>query len=333
MPFPLSGLTFVRCADVSPAAASVEAYQDAIYSAVTAANDYRGTAKPSTHAWTVTKRQVTGVTQAIQFEPPASSGVGVSPVFFLGGRTALAVTPPLLSPDISGNGIIFVGVNKNGGAYNSWDAAFPMTSGQFSGYYRAIQSLYIGTATIIRVYVSQETILIQSMQTATSQGWTYFGAMIQPYTNDTSVCSETDGRIYGMCVSGSTAVTSTWLATASQMFSHNVSASALHCAVFQPNTANMWACGTRTIYSTGGGTIPETQDSSGAYIGDSFDFGRNIGTTGANTGTRLGTLRGIYRAGNVISGRWLRSGSTDLYHYVSTDTANVANAIMLPAVS
>ncbi len=94
----------------------------------------------------------------------------------------------------------------------------------------------------------------------------------------------------------------------------------------------MYACGTRTIYSTGGGTIPETQDSSGAYIGDIMDFGRNI-TSGQNAGTRLGTLRGVYRAGNIQSGRYLRSGATDLYHYVSVDTSNVGNGLMLPAVA
>ena len=94
----------------------------------------------------------------------------------------------------------------------------------------------------------------------------------------------------------------------------------------------MWACGTRTVYSTGGGTIPETQDNSGAYIGDTMDFGRNI-ASGQNAGTRLGTLRGVYRAGNVISGRYLRTGATDLYHYVGMDTSAVGNALLLPAVS
>ena len=117
------------------------------------------------------------------------------------------------------------------------------------------------------------------------------------------------------------------------MFSHTTTASTNHSAVFQPNTGTVWSCGTRTVYSTGGGTIPETQDNSGAYIGDIMDFGRNIGTSGANTGTRLGTLRGVYRVGNVISGRYLRSGATDLYHYVSLDTSAVANAFMLPAVA
>lgn len=335
MAFPVPALTFIRCADVSPAGTTIQAFLDAIYTALSAANDYRGTAKPASHAWTFTQRQVASVTNAITCEPPAALGL-ISPVIIIGGR-ALAgtpTTPTMITPDSSGNNICHIGINKNGGAYNSWDAALPMTSGQFSGYYRGVPLTLNAIATIIRCYVSQETIFIQCIGSAAVQSWMYAGGILQPYTNDTTLASETDGRLYGMSVSGSTAnVSATWLATTTSMFSHNITGSSLHSAVFQPNTATVWSCGTRTVYSTGGGTIPETQDSSGAYIGDIMDFGRNIGTNGANTGTRLGTLRGIYRAGNVISGRWLRSGSTDLYHYVSTDTANVANALMLPAVA
>ena len=332
MPFPIPALTFVRCADVLMGTATIDGLLDAIYSALTAANDYRGTAKPSTHTWTITKRQVTGTTQALTCEPPASSGLGVTPVVIFAGRAAVG-SPTMLAPDTALNSQIMVGMNKNGGAYNSWDAALPMTSGQWSGYYRAMIPT-LATTTYVRCYVSQETIFVQAVASTTAHHWVYVGGILQPYSNDTTVCAETDGRLYGMSVSGgAAAVSASWLTSVATMFSHNISANNLHTAVWQPNTSTVWGCGTRTVYSTGGGTIPETQDSLGAYIGDAIDIGRNIGTTGANTGTRLGTLRGIYRAGNVISGRWLRSGATDLYHYVSVDTANVANAFMLPAVS
>jgi len=335
MAYPVPALTFVRCADVNPSGTAVENMLDAVYTALTAANDYRGTAKPSTHTWTITKRAVAGTTNALTCEPPSASGLGVTPVVIIAGRTSVnsPTAPTMLSPDTAFNSTLMVGINKNGGSYNSWDAALPMTSGQFTGYYRATATT-MAAATIVRCYVSQETILITTINASASHAWTYQGAILQPYSNDTSVCAETDGRLYGMCVSGGTsAVAATWLTSTGAMWSYNITANNLHAAVFQPNTGTVWSCGTRTVYSTGGGTIPETQDSLGAYIGDIMDFGRNIGTTGANTGTRLGTLRGIYRAGNVISGRWLRTGSTDLYHYVSVDTANVANAFMMPAVS
>ena len=335
MAFPVPALTFIRCADTSPAGTTIQDFLDAIYSALSAANDYRGTAKPASHAWTFTRRQVTGVTNAVTCEPPAALGL-ISPVIIIGGRTAVSTptAPTMLAPDTAFSSVCLVGINKNGGAYNSWDAALPMTSGQWSGYYRGVYPALNATATIVRCYVSQETIFVQCIGSAAVQGWMYAGGILQPYTNDTSLACETDGRLYGMTVSGGTSsVPATWLATTSSMFSHTTTASTNHSAVFQPNTGTVWSCGTRTVYSTGGGTIPETQDNSGAYIGDIMDFGRNIGTSGANTGTRLGTLRGVYRVGNVISGRYLRSGATDLYHYVSLDTSAVANAFMLPAVA
>lgn len=334
MAFPVPALTFLRCADVSPAGTTIQAFLDAIYTALSAANDYRGTAKPASHAWTFTQRQVASVTNAITCEPPAALGL-ISPVVIIAGRTLVGTptSPTMLAPDTAFNSVCLVGVNKNSGAYNSWDAALPMTSGQWSGYYRGVYPTLNATATIVRCYVSQETIFVQCIGSATVQGWMYAGATLQPYTNDTSLACETDGRLYGMSVSGGTSsVSATWLTSASAMFSHQTSASQVHAAVFQPNTSTMYACGTRTAYTSGGGAAAELQDGSGAYIGDIMDFGRNT-ASGQNNGTRLGTLRGIYRAGAVQSGRYLRSGSTDLYHYVSTDTANPAHGLMLPAVA
>jgi len=331
MAFPVPGLTFLRCADTSPSGTAIENFLDAIYSALSAANDYRGTAKPASHAWTFTRRQVSSVTNAITCEAPAALSL-ISPVVIFAGRT-LPGTPTTLTPDTTAASVPLVGVNKNGGAYNSWDAALPMTSGQFSGYWRAGSTGSNATATVLRCFVSQETIFVQVIQTATIQSWVYAGGILQPYTNDTSLACETDGRLYGMVTPGSASgVSASWLTTNSAFFSHSTAANANHAVVFQPNSSTMYACGTRTLYTSGGGAVAETQDGSGAYIGDIMDFGRNT-ASGQNAGTRLGTLRGVYRAGSVQSGRYLRSGATDLYHYVSTDTANPSNGLMLPAVA
>jgi len=331
MAFPVPSLTFVRCADTSPTGTAIQDFLDAIYAALSAANDYRGTAKPATHAWTFTRRQNTGVTVAVTCEPPAALGL-ITPVVIFAGRT-IAGSPTMLAPDVGGNSVPMIGINKNGGAYNAFDAANPMTSGQFSGYYRQGSSANNAIATLVRCFVSQETIFVQIIQTSVIQSWNYVGAILQPYTNDISLACETDGRIYGMCTQGSSAqVSASWLTTASTMFGHSTTAASPHCAVFQPNSSTMYACGTRTIYGSSGGALAETQDLSAAFIGDIMDFGRNT-ATGVNNGTRLGTLRGVYRAGLIQSGRYLRNGSTDIYHYISVDTANPAHALMLPAVS
>lgn len=331
MAFPVPNLTFIRCADVSPAGTTIQAFLDALYSALTAANDYRGTAKPATHTWTVARQQVATVTNAVTCEPPAALGL-ITPVVIFAGRT-LPGTPTTLAPDITTASMFLIGVNKNGGAYNSWDAALPMTSGQFSGYYRGGSTAAQALATIIRCYVSPETIFIQVIQSATVQSWVYIGALLQPYTNDTLSACETDGRLYGMITNGSSGTVATsWLNAASTMFSYTTTNGGPHCAVFQPNSATMLNCGTRTLYSSAGGAVAELQDLASTFIGDIMDFGRNTGTNGQNNGTRLGTLRGLYRAGAVTSGRYLRSGATDLYHYVSVDPSNPAHGLMLPSV-
>ena len=46
----------------------------------------------------------------------------------------------------------------------------------------------------------------------------------------------------------------------------------------------------------------------------------------------MGTVRGLYAAGLVQAGRYLRNGATDLYHFVSMNTGAAAQGIMLPAV-
>jgi hypothetical protein len=277
---------------------------------------------------------VSAITQAITCEAPAALGL-ISPVIIIGGRATISggTSPTMLAPDTAFNSLCNIGINKNGGVYNSWDAALPMTSGQWSGYYRGVYSALNATATIVRCFVSQETIFIQCIGSAAVQGWMYAGALLQPYTNDTSLACETDGRLYGMSVSGGTSsVAAAWLTTVGGQFSHNTTASQNHTAVFQPNSATVYACGTRSVYGTGGGVTAELQDGAGAYIGDIMEVGRNT-ASGQNAGTRLGTLRGIYRAGAVQSGRYLRNGSTDLYHYVSVDTSATAHGLMLPAVA
>lgn len=79
------------------------------------------------------------------------------------------------------------------------------------------------------------------------------------------------------------------------------------------------------------GAAAELQTPSGVYVGDVLQMAKNSATTTPN-GSRLGTLRGIYGAGAVQSGRYLRDGSTDKYHFVSTDPTAAADGFMLKAV-
>jgi len=328
--FPVPNLTFARLPDVTVAGTAIADMLDAIFTALSATTDYRGTSVPSTHRWVITKRQVTSVTNAVTCEAPSGTPLTLVPTIIFAGRAAVG-SPTMLTPDTAFNSTLLVGINKNSGAYNSWDAALPMTSGQWSGYYRLAPAVANAVGTIIRMFVSSEVIFAQIIQSATVQNWGMAGAILQPHTGDTNLCCEVDGRIYGMVSCGSSAVSATWLYSP-QMFSYSTTNANPHAATFQPGASALYSCGRRTLYSNLGGAVAELQDAANTYVGDSMGFGKATASN-VHNGTRLGTLRGVYLAGGVQSGRYLRNGATDLYHYISVDTSAPAAGFMFPAVA
>jgi hypothetical protein len=230
--------------------------------------------------------------------------------------------------------MLALGINKNSGAYIDYTAALPMTSGQWSGYWRGGPTAMFNAATIIRSYISEETIFTQIITSALVQSWFYIGAIVSPYNSDTVNNAESDNRLYGMAVSGGTSsINSAWLSSsaAAAFLNHGTAAGNQHMAVFQPGSASLYVGGRRTLWGNSA-TVAGLQDPAGYYIGDAVEIGRSTATN-TNTGTRLGVLRGIGLAGSVQSGRYLRNGATDLYHYISMDTGAAADGFLLPAVA
>lgn len=331
MAFPLPALTFARMADVSPSGALISDLLDAVFTSWSAATDYRGTALPSTHLWGVTRKRPTIVTEAVVALPPAGTPMGLNPALLVAGRIANAGT--MAAPDASAASGIQVGINKNSGAYVDWSAASPMTSGQFFGYWRGAPTAANAIGTIVRSYISAESIFCQIITSAAVQSWFYVGAVASPYNNDATNNAESDNRLYGMAVSGGTSsVASSWLstATAAAFLNHSTTASAHHCGVFQPGSANLYAGGRRSVWGTAA-VADSLNDSAGWYDGEAVEIAKSLGNN-ANSGNRLGVIRGLFLAGSVQSGRYLRNGATDLYHYVSMNTGAAGDGMMLPAV-
>lgn len=329
MAFPLPALTFVRKADVSPSGATQSNFLDALYTSWNAATDYRGTAVPSTHQWAIAKA---GATNAVYATPPAGTPMGLNPAILV--QAANPAVGTYAPPDNTGtNGMLAVGLNKNSGAYSDYTAALPMTSGQFFGYWRAGPLAMFNAGTIIRSYVSAETIFTQIITSAAVQSWFYVGAIASPYNNDVTNNAESDNRLYGMAVSGGTSsVASSWLSTvtAAAFLNHFLTAGGHHCGVFQPGSANHYAGGRRSVWGTAA-LADSLTDSAGWHDGEAVEIAKSLGNN-ANSGNRLGVIRGLFLAGSVQSGRYLRNGATDLYHYVSMNTGVAADGMMLPAV-
>lgn len=329
MAFPLPALSFARKADVSPAGATTTNFLDALYTSWNATTDYRGNSVPTANRWVNAKA---GATNAVYALPPAGTSMGLNPAILVQAANPFAGT--YASPDSGVNGMLAVGINKNSGAYIDYTAALPMTSGQWSGYWRGGPTAMFNAATIIRSYISEETIFTQIITSAAVQSWFYIGAIASPYNSDTTNNAESDNRLYGMAVSGGTSsVHTAWLSgvTAAAFLNHNTAAGSYHLAVFQPGAAALYAAGRRTLWGTTA-TAAGLQDSAGYYIGEAPELGRSTASN-TNSGARLGVLRGIALAGSVQSGRYLRNGATDLYHYVSMDTGAAADGFMLPAVA
>lgn len=334
MPLPLPQLTFVRMAEVTPSSTTIDAYLDAIFNGGNPLTDYRGVAVPLTHRWTWTKRQTLGITEAITITPPAGTAMGKAPAIIFGGRALIGtpVTPTPASPDAMSNSLPYVGLSKNSGAYVSWDAALPFGPGSsWFGFWRTGAASVLATTTYLRVFISQETILLQAIEAGgNAQYWAYIGALGEPYDADTSVSGETDNRLYGQIVSGSsTSVSSSWLNTQS-VFGHSTSASAPHGGVLTPNAGTIIPCGRLTEYPTAG-TTAQPQTPSGVYAAEAMAWAQSPATF-TPTGSRMGTIRGIYPIGLMQSGRILRNGTTDLFHVVSTSTIAADDALLLPAV-
>lgn len=332
MGIPLQALTFYRMPDQNPASTAISDLLDAIYSGLVSATDYRGTSLPSTHLWSVSRRRPTAVTEEVDATAPAGTPMTKTPALMWAGRIANAGT--MAFGDSSAASVLQCAIAKNIGAYADWSSATPWTSGNFSGYIRAaINTTPNATTTIVRCFVSQETIFVQIIAvTVTNQNWSYIGATVEPYSPDTTNAAESDNRLYG-CVSsgGASLVASTWLST-NAVFNHHGTAQQYHQFVFTPGAGTLIACGRRSNKGATA-TAADLQDSAGYYIGDIIEIGKNTATN-TNDGNRLGTLRGIYCAGKVQSGRYLRNVSTDLYHFISADTSSAnSDGFMLPAAA
>lgn len=342
MGLPLPTLTFVRMADVNPAAATIDAMLDAIYTAVTAANDYRGTAVPATHQWTWA-RYVNVVTEAVYASaPPVGTPMLMNPQLILCGANP---APGALTANdrISDGAIVasqlYAGINKSGGAYNAYGAALPFTSGRFFGYWKAdtISAPNMNAVTtIVRAYISEETVLIQIIGvTTTQQNWIYFGAIVEPYSPDIYLSSEIDNRLYGLQCGGILNST-TFLSNSSLaacMFDYNQVAGQMHSGVFSPD--NMTSkentipiCRRLRLLNTP--TAAALTTPSGKYVGSFIDQAFNGSSSG--TDWRTGTLRGPLATGLVMSGRYLRNGGADVAHFVAMSDIAAAQGIILKAV-
>jgi hypothetical protein len=235
----LSALHHRRLATTSPATNGITDVLNAIWTAVqpsvtTYADGTTRTAGTGT-AWTWTRYQAAGVTQAVYGTPP--TGSLAQRVLFVGATANPTPTPTMLI-DVWSNNRLHIGLVKNAGAFNAWNAASPFTTGHFTGYTQIGATLT--TPVAITIFESEETVQIAiGIGTAGALHGAGAGAIIDPDTGD-AADGETDGRIYGIWTVGSGTFSTMLTNAATNTFmNHGASSTNSHFVTFAPGNGTI----------------------------------------------------------------------------------------------
>jgi hypothetical protein len=287
---------------------TVHTLLDAIYTMGTSTTYADGSARTpgSGSAWTWTRDQTVnpGLTTAAVGIPPINA---LNMGYIVAGDTSART--PTMNTDAWVTGSLFVGMNKNSGAYAAWNAAAPFTSGQFSGLIRNVSTASLsltGVASTMFMIESQEGFLVAINRTdAASEALLGGGALVDPLSGG-AANGETDGRLYSVFTSGQTAfVASTWLNAGAGPFNSTTSAGDAHWYTFNvgavATTRNTAKIGNFSALSSGllapSGEVPSIPFSayfptSGQFAGQYRQIGiTQNGITGAEK-SQAGTRKG-----------------------------------------
>lgn len=291
---------------------TVDELMDAVYTMCTATLDVNGDALPSPLVGV--GRQAT--THAVYGGfTGGSSGIK----YLIGGD---GVTPPTMrTPDTATPATqTYVGVAKDAGAFTTWTAAAPFTSGAWSNFWRGLD---VGTGTLYG-WLSGETLLLQRITAAGGSGrgfavgsWVTAGVDTPPVAEADFICS-------GMFVVST--VFSTWQSTAPDssnggLFAHSVSNAAPHGMIWDGgvgvSTTRLAQRG-ETIFA-GGGQVNA--------LGDIFL--QPMTFVQPATIYKLGILREGYFGPQGLCGQVLQVGGADFAYLHSSSTVTVGNTLAL----
>lgn len=202
---------------------------DAIYTAFQSATYANGDARSagSGSAWTVSRFQNVGTTEAVYGTPPTDT---LNQRFIIAG-VAGAATPSMAAPDSYTNDVPMASLNKNSGAFNAWDNAAPFTSGQFFGYWKF--GAAAKTWAQVYCYESQEAIHVVIRDDANELWCCTLGAWVDPESTD-GLDAESDGKLYCVQTQGTTAIPAViWSAGGNTIpWLHATGNNQAHCGVF-----------------------------------------------------------------------------------------------------
>ncbi len=324
---PLSPTNFRYVGMGTFAAGSINGALDALYTLGIATTYASGAARTpgSGSAWTWAREQIAGVTEAAYGTPPTNA---LTFKYIIGGATtARAYT--FLAPDTGTqtNALVY-GMARGAGAYTSWFNAQPFTSG-FSGYWRGTR--LFGTIAYDRVHLweSQEQVVALFSEGATGvTSAIALGAWVDPMATTSTTGGETDGRVYLMAGSGSTANMSATMwteyfaASATGIFSHGTANAVAHSGVFNIATTTIVPV-SRVLTPGGSAAFPPAWTSRGGEIPR-----LPMPMAQANS-TFWGMLRSCWYTRDAVAGNVWRNGGVDVGYIVSSSTTTAQDACVL----
>ena len=215
---------------------------DALWTLLTATTYFDGTTRTpgSGNAWTWARYQNAGITEAVYGTPP--TGSMAQRVLIAGYAVAPTPAITMLGPDTAQTTTLHIGISLSSGAFASYNAALPFGAGsRWSGYWRMTGGVSAGiTPTDWRYYETAETVVLVCSVQGTNHRAAHAGAIIDPETPDAGD-AETDGRVYGMYVTGGNFTLSSSMlssvAAAGNYYVHGSTAGYAHSGMFSPGTS------------------------------------------------------------------------------------------------
>ena len=303
---------------------TVAAALDALYTLGTAATYADGSARTpgSDSAGTYSRYQNVGVTEAIYCTPATANALNQR-LIWAGSASVGSAT--MAAPDTYHQNHILVSVNKNSGAFNAWDAALPFTSGEFFGYWR-FWSASTGAGNVY-LWECQEAAHVAIDRAGGGTNHCMVGAYIDPGSTD-AADAESDGRLYGVVTTGSTAASGNFTGTAggnTAMWGHSTGNGQTHSGIFNPGASTIQSLRRNTAWASFN-TVNCGRLTSGryAYFSDSFTMNKAFGTE-----FMVGVLRGVSPFGDAVAGQRLNDGATDIGSIVGKNTLSADESALL----
>lgn len=298
--------------------ATAEDTLNAIYDAFQATQYHDATTRTpgSGSAWTATRYQNGGTTEAVYLTPPSAAVNGFRVI--LSGVDSGSPTPTMgYGSFVTGD--LHIGINRASGAFNAWDAASPFTGGDFSGYVDWTDPSNT-PFNFVHIIESEEAVSIYVQETADGdiQG-VLAGALFDPLSTDPLDEEQTHQRIFGMAksqkdfglnVDHNTLPWFSWGGTPSHNFAR----------FWQPNAGwGDW----RALRLSSAATATSFILRSGTYT----TMPILAICTSANPNYAIGFLRGIYMAQEDVFGTTISPGGVEKGHFVRGSTTTSGDTI------